>query len=58
MPHATFPPCPVCQGDGCLLGSLGRSTWFRCRQCGMVFRRARRARGPRTAAPKALGGAS
>lgn len=39
MPDAT-PNCPACQGEGCLLGTLGASAWFRCRRCGMDFRSA------------------
>jgi tRNA(Ile2) C34 agmatinyltransferase TiaS len=31
------PACPLCDGDGTLLGQLGHLTWFRCRQCGMDF---------------------
>ncbi len=29
--------CPLCNGAGVRLGSLGRKQWFRCRNCGMVF---------------------
>lgn len=29
--------CPVCGGDGQLLGQLGNLTHFRCRACGMDF---------------------
>jgi hypothetical protein len=36
------PTCPICQGEGCLLGPFGPRTWFRCRQCGMDFSRKRR----------------
>jgi len=36
------PACPICRGEGCLLGPLGPRTWFRCRQCGMDFSRKRR----------------
>jgi hypothetical protein len=31
--------CPVCGGQGALLGDLGRLTWFRCVACGMDFAR-------------------
>ncbi len=31
--------CPLCAGDGVLLGTLGRLRWFRCRDCGMNFSR-------------------
>ena len=26
--------CPACDGEPVLLGSLGKWTWLRCRQCG------------------------
>ncbi|WP_181390902.1 hypothetical protein [Achromobacter pulmonis] len=54
MPHASTPACPVCQGEGILLGSLGASTWFRCRQCGIDFHRAqpRRQRPPAHETPR------
>jgi transposase-like protein len=29
--------CPVCGGPGVLLGTLGRRTHYRCRDCGMDF---------------------
>lgn len=29
--------CPLCDGDGWLLGILGKLRWFRCRQCGVDF---------------------
>ena len=29
--------CKLCGGLLCLLGVLGRLTWFRCRACGMQF---------------------
>lgn len=29
--------CPTCDGDGVLLGTLGRRTHYRCRQCGLNF---------------------
>lgn len=31
--------CPLCDGPGCLLGTLGRRIHFRCRNCGMDFSR-------------------
>ncbi len=31
--------CPLCPGQGSLLGRLGRLRWFRCRDCGMDFSR-------------------
>lgn len=31
--------CPVCDGQGALLGVLGFLRWFRCIQCGMDFSR-------------------
>lgn len=37
MPASTSPTCPVCPGNGTLLGSFGRVHWFRCRACGMNF---------------------
>ena len=30
-------PCPICGGDGFLLGVLGSLPHFRCRQCGVTF---------------------
>lgn len=36
------PACPICEGEGVLLGPLGPRTWFRCRQCGMDCSRKRR----------------
>jgi len=32
-----YPTCPMCGGFGCLLGRLGDTDWFRCRQCGMEY---------------------
>jgi tRNA(Ile2) C34 agmatinyltransferase TiaS len=29
--------CPVCDGRGIYLGSLGKVNHFRCRQCGVDF---------------------
>ena len=29
--------CPMCNGPGIVLGSLGRLTHFRCRNCGWDF---------------------
>ena len=29
--------CPICDGPGILLGTLGKLTHFRCRDCGMDF---------------------
>lgn len=29
--------CPMCNGQGALLGSLGALTWYRCIQCGAEF---------------------
>lgn len=29
--------CPVCDGQGAILGALGRLLWFRCIQCGIEF---------------------
>jgi hypothetical protein len=29
--------CPICCGDGVLLGRLGNVTHYRCRNCGMQF---------------------
>jgi ribosomal protein L37E len=31
------PTCPMCDGPGEYLGSLGSKEWFRCRNCGMDF---------------------
>lgn len=29
--------CPTCDGPAMKMGSLGRLTWFRCRNCGTEF---------------------
>jgi rubredoxin len=29
--------CPMCQGDGAELGSLGKLKWYRCVDCGWEF---------------------
>jgi len=29
--------CPMCNGPAIVLGSLGRLTHFRCRNCGWIF---------------------
>jgi hypothetical protein len=29
--------CPACEGEGVSMGSLGRTEWFRCRDCGIEF---------------------
>jgi len=29
--------CPCCDGEGAYMGSLGDSSWFRCRHCGMEY---------------------
>ncbi len=31
------PECPMCSGQGVLLGGLGQLVHYRCRQCGWVF---------------------
>lgn len=31
------PTCPLCQGPGIALGSMGCLRWYRCRHCGMDF---------------------
>jgi hypothetical protein len=31
------PFCPICDGIGITLGSLGRTSYFRCESCGMDF---------------------
>jgi hypothetical protein len=31
--------CPACSGDGLLLGRMGEVVWYRCRACGIDFRR-------------------
>jgi len=36
-PDEVVPECPVCQGEGCYLGTLAILQWFRCRQCGAEF---------------------
>ena len=30
--------CPMCCGDGQVLGSLGSARWYRCRACGAYFK--------------------
>jgi uncharacterized C2H2 Zn-finger protein len=34
-----FLQCPCCGGPGQFLGALGSLTWFRCRNCGIDFKR-------------------
>jgi predicted RNA-binding Zn-ribbon protein involved in translation (DUF1610 family) len=34
---ATSSLCPVCGGEGALLGTLGHVTSYRCRDCGTVY---------------------
>lgn len=29
--------CPVCEGEGVVLGTLGRRIHYRCRHCGIDF---------------------
>lgn len=36
--------CDLCGGHLVLLGQLGQTKQFRCRQCGMIFSAVRRAR--------------
>lgn len=31
------PSCPMCEGEGALLGELGPATFYRCRACGVDF---------------------
>jgi len=31
--------CPICDGEGVVLGALGKLIWFRCCNCGMDFHR-------------------
>jgi DNA-directed RNA polymerase subunit RPC12/RpoP len=31
--------CPVCPGEGVILGALGTRVHYRCRDCGMEFSR-------------------
>lgn len=31
------PSCPLCEGEGLLLGTLGHLVWLRCRDCGIDF---------------------
>lgn len=37
--EALHPGCPMCPGYGVPLGTLGAVEWFRCRDCGIDFRR-------------------
>ena len=32
--------CPVCDGEGIQLGTLGNITHYRCRDCGIMFSQA------------------
>lgn len=41
--------CPMCNGPGVPLGSLGRSVWYRCRNCGWDFNRVKPAPRPKPA---------
>jgi tRNA(Ile2) C34 agmatinyltransferase TiaS len=34
-----MPACPICPGSGNLLGALGRTKHYRCRDCGAEFSR-------------------
>lgn len=36
-PEPEMPECPVCEGEGAILGGLGNLTYFRCRDCGMDY---------------------
>jgi hypothetical protein len=36
-PEPEAPECPACDGEGSLLGGLGNTTHYRCRNCGMGF---------------------
>ena len=29
--------CPICGGEGVLLGRLGLLLWYRCRDCGIPY---------------------
>jgi hypothetical protein len=31
--------CPLCGGEGQYMGSLGKVKWFRCRNCGIEWRK-------------------
>lgn len=37
--YASLPkhPCPICAGEGELLGTLGTFDHFRCRACGITY---------------------
>lgn len=32
------PSCPSCDGDGIRMGTLGKTQWYRCRNCGTDFK--------------------
>lgn len=36
--------CPICDGPGVPLGALGRTMWYRCRNCGMQYCRTKKRR--------------
>ena len=36
--------CPMCRGPGVLLGSLGSTKHYRCRNCGWTYSKSGKAR--------------
>lgn len=36
--HMDAESCPICDGYGYSMGTLGSVTWYRCESCGMEFR--------------------
>jgi tRNA(Ile2) C34 agmatinyltransferase TiaS len=46
------PACPMCGGEGEVLGALGSLCWFRCRDCGVEYHEEAERRGPVAVAVK------
>ncbi len=44
--------CPACDGQGFLMGSLGRMKHYRCRDCGSTYSKKARKVAPRKKARK------
>jgi predicted nucleic acid-binding Zn ribbon protein len=37
MDDLEIPSCPLCEGEGNVLGTLGSLVWFRCQDCGIDY---------------------